>query len=83
VVVLRSECVDHIDSLSWWLSSLVLPPSSVVLFLGQYCFFGQVRLLWMCKRLQNTILERELLPLVLDCEINLGTVRVDDGLCGA
>jgi hypothetical protein len=37
----------------------------------------------MCKRLQDVVLERELLLLVLDCEIDLGTVCVDNGFCGA
>jgi hypothetical protein len=37
----------------------------------------------MTRRLQDAILERELLLLVLDCEADLGTVRIDDGLCGA
>ena len=29
------------------------------------------------------ILERKLLIFILDCEADLGTVRVDDGFCGA
>ena len=28
------------------------------------------------------ILERKLLLFILDCEADLGTVRVDDGICG-
>jgi hypothetical protein len=38
----------------------------VVLLLGYYCFFGQVCLLAMTRRLQDAVLERELLLLVLD-----------------
>jgi hypothetical protein len=37
----------------------------------------------MTRRLQDAILERELLLLVLDCEADFGTVCIDDGLCGA
>ena len=35
------------------------------------------------KRLQDKVLERKLLLFILDCEADLGTVRVDDGFCGA
>jgi hypothetical protein len=55
----------------------------VVLLLGYCCFFGQVRLLTMTRRLQDEVLERELLLLVLDFETDLGTVCVDDVFCGA
>ena len=34
----------------------------------------------MSRRLQDTILERKLLLFILDCEADLGTVRIDDGL---
>jgi hypothetical protein len=37
----------------------------------------------MCRRLQNAVLERELLLLVLDREIDLGSVCIDDGFCSA
>jgi hypothetical protein len=37
----------------------------------------------MSKRLQDTIIERKLLLFILDCEADLGTVRVDHGFCGA
>ena len=37
----------------------------------------------MTWRLQDAILERKLLLFVLDYEIDLGTVRVDDGFSGA
>ena len=83
MVVLRSKCVDHVDRFFLWLTSLVLPPSLVVLLLGHYCLFGLVCLLWMTRRLQDEVLERELLLFILDREIDLGTVRVDDGFCGA
>ena len=66
-----------------WLTGLVLPPSSVVLLLGYCCLFGQVCLLWMTRRLQDVVLERELLLFILDREIDLGTVSVDYGFCGA
>jgi hypothetical protein len=39
--------------------------------------------LWMCRRLQDAVFERELLLLVLDHEIDLGTVREDNGFCSA
>ena len=82
MVVLRSKCVDHVDRFFLWMTSLVLPPS-VVLLLGHCCLFGQVCLLWMTRRLQDAVLERELLLFILDRETNLGTVHVDDGLCSA
>ena len=82
MVILISECVDHVDRFFLWMTGLVLPPL-VVLLLG-YCYlFGQVCLLWMSRRLQDMILERNLLLSILDCEIDLGTVRVDDGFSGA
>jgi hypothetical protein len=37
----------------------------------------------MCRRLQNAVLERELLLLVLDHETDLGSVCIDDGFCSA
>jgi hypothetical protein len=37
----------------------------------------------MSRRLQDAVLERELLLLVLDCETDLGSVHIDDGLCDA
>ena len=83
VVVLRSECVDHVDYLFLWLPSSVLPSSPVALLLCHYCLLGQVQRLWMSGRLQDMILERKLLLSILDCEADLGTVRVDDGFCGA
>ena len=82
MVILRSECVDHVNYFFLWLPNLVLPPPPIVL-LVHCCFFGQVRLLWMTGRLQDAVLERELLLLVLDCKTYLGTVHVDDGFCGA
>jgi hypothetical protein len=51
VVILRSECVDHVDIFFLWLLDLVLPPSLVVLLLGHCCFLGQVCLLWTTRRL--------------------------------
>jgi hypothetical protein len=33
--------------------------------------------------MQNMILESEFLLFILYCEADLGTVRVDDGFCGA
>jgi hypothetical protein len=36
VVVLRSECVNHVDCLLRRLAGLVLPPSVLLLF-GHYC----------------------------------------------
>ena len=83
MVVLRSECVDHVDHFFLWLTSLVLPPSLVVLLLGYCCLFEQVRCLWMSRRLQDVVLERKLPLSILDCEADLGTVRVDDGFSGA
>ena len=83
MVVLRSECVDHVDRFFLWLTGLVLPPSSVVLLLGYCCLFRLVCLLWMTRRLQDAVLERELLLFTLDREIDLGIVCVDDGFCGA
>ena len=66
-----------------WLTGLVLPPSSVVLLLGHCCLFGQVCLLWMTRSLHDVVLERELLLLILDREIDLGTICIDDGFYGA
>ena len=83
MVVLRSECVDHVNNFFLWLTGLVLPPSLIVLLLGLYCPFGKVCLLWMSRRLQDVVLERKLLLCILDCESDLGTVRIDDGFCGA
>ena len=37
----------------------------------------------MTRRLQDEVLERELLLFILDHETNLGTVHVDYGFCGA
>ena len=37
----------------------------------------------MTRRVMYMILESELLLSILDGEIDLGTVRVDDGFCGA
>ena len=82
MVVLRSECVDHVNHFFLWLTGLVLPPS-VVLLLGHCCLFGQACLLWMTRRLEDAVLERELLLFILDHETDLGTVRVDYGFCGA
>ena len=81
MVVLRSECVDHVERFFLWLTGLVLPPSIVLL--GYCCLFGQVWCLRMSGRFQDMILERKLLLSILDCEADLGTVRVDDGFCGA
>ena len=81
MVILRLECVDLVDRFFLWLTGLVLPPS--VVLLGQCCLFGHVCLLWMTRRLQDADLERELLLFILDHETDLGTVRVDDGFCGA
>ena len=36
----------------------------------------------MFGRLQDTILERKLLLSILDCEADIGTVRVDNGFHG-
>ena len=83
VIILSSECVDHVDCFFLWLLGLVLPPSLVVLLLGYCCTFGLVWHLWMSRRLQDAVLERKLLLSILDCEADLGTVRVDDGICGA
>jgi hypothetical protein len=35
----------------------------------------------MTRRLQNVVPESKLLLLILNCEADLGTVRVDDGFC--
>ena len=83
MVVLRSECVDYVDRFFLWLTDLILPPSSVLLLLGHYYLFGQVCLLWMTRRLQDAVLERELLLFILDRKTDLGTIRVDYGFCGA
>ena len=83
MVVLGSKCVDHVDQFFLRLPGLVLPPSPVILLLGHCCLFGQVCLLWMTRRLQDAVLERELLLFTLDREIDLGIVCVDDGFCGA
>ena len=83
MVVLGSKCVDHVDYLFLWLPSSVLPSSPIVLLLGHCCLFGQVQHLWMSRRLQDMILERNLLLSILDCEIDIGTIRVDDGFSGA
>ena len=80
--MLRSECVDHVDRFFLWLTGLILPPS-VLLLLGHCCLFRQVCLLWMTRRLQDAVLERELLLFILEREIDLGTICVDDGFCGA
>ena len=53
------------------------------LLLGHCCLFGQVWRLWMSRRLQDVVLKRKLLLSILDCEADLGTVRVDDGFSGA
>ena len=37
----------------------------------------------MTRRLQDAVLERKLLLSILDCEADLGIVRVDDGFSGA
>ena len=37
----------------------------------------------MSRRLQDAVFEKKLLLSILDCEADLGTVRVDDGFCGA
>ena len=76
------ECVDHVDRFFLWLTSLILPPSDVLL-LGHCCLFGQVCLLWMTWGLQDAVLERELVLFILDLETDLSTVRIDDGFCGA
>ena len=62
---------------------LVLPPSPVVFLIGHYCIFGLVWRLWMSGRLQDMILERKLFLSILDCEADLGIVRVDDGFSGS
>jgi hypothetical protein len=82
MVVLRLKCVDYVDSFFLWLTDLV-PPSSVILFLGHCCLFGQVCLLWMTRRLQDSVLERKILLFILDYKIYLGTVCIDNGLRGA
>ena len=38
--------------------------------------------LWMTRRVVYTILESKLLLSTLDCEIDLGTVRIDNGFRG-
>jgi hypothetical protein len=65
-----------------WLPNLVLPPSPVVL-LAHYCLFGQIYHLWMTRRMVYAVLEREFLLFILDCEADLGTIRVDDGFRSA
>ena len=77
-----SVLIMLIDS-SLWLPNLVLPSSSVVLLLSHCCLFGRVHRLWMSRRLQDMILERELLLSILDCEADIDTIRVDDGFCDA
>jgi len=67
---------------SLWLPVLVLPPP-ILLLLGHYFLFGQVHLLWMTRRLQDVVLKQELLLFIHDREADLGTIRVDDGFCGA
>ena len=37
----------------------------------------------MTRRVVYTILESKILLSILDCETNLGTIRIDDGFCGA
>ena len=37
----------------------------------------------MTRRLQDAVLERELLLFIIDRETDLGIVRVDYGFCGA
>jgi hypothetical protein len=54
----------------------------LLLLLAHCCLFGQICHLWMTRRLQDTILEGKLLISILDCEADLGTIRVDDGFCG-
>ena len=79
MVVLRSECVDHVDCLFLWLPSFVLSSSPIILLLGHCCLFRKVRCLSMSRRLQDVVLERKLLLSILDCGADLGTIRVDDG----
>ena len=83
VVVLRSECVDHVDYLFLWLPSSILPSSPVALLLCHCCLFGQVQRLWMFGRLQDMILERKLLLSILNPKADLGTICVANGFCGA
>jgi len=83
VVILRSECVDHVDHFFLWLTDLVLPPSPVLLLLGYCCLFGQVCHLWMTRRMVYMILESKFHISILYCEADLSTVRVDNGFCGA
>ena len=66
-----------------WLPSSVVPSSPIVLLLGHCCHFGKIWCLRMSRRLQDMILERKLLLSILDCEADLGTVRIDDGFSGA
>ena len=66
-----------------WLLGPILLSSPVVLLLGHCCHFRQIWRLRMSRRLQDTILERKFLISILDCEADLGTVRVDDGFSGA
>ena len=82
MVILRSECVDHVNCFFLWLPNLVLPPPPIVL-LVHCCFFGQVHLLWMTRRVVYTILEHEFLLSILNCEADLGTVSIDDSFCSA
>ena len=35
------------------------------------------------QEIADTILKTKLLLSILDCEANIGTVRIDDGFCGA
>ena len=51
----------------------------VLLLLSHCCLFGQVRCLWMSRRLQDTIFDRKLLLFILDCEADLSTIHIDDG----
>jgi len=83
VVVLGSECVNHVDCLSLWLLSPILPSPPVLLLLGCWCEFGWVWRLWMSRRVVYLILERELLPFIINCETDLGTVYIVDGLGSA
>ena len=82
MVVVSLECVDHVDSSSLYLPSLVPPSPIIVLLLSCWCDLGLVLCLWIYRRMMYTILEQELLLFVLDREIDLGTIRVDDGFSG-
>jgi hypothetical protein len=79
VVILRSECVDNVNSFFLWLLGPVLSSVSgcssswSLLFLRVGTPFVDV------QEIANAVLERELLLLVLDCETDLSTIRVDDG----